>query len=243
MSTAKSAVPGAEPGSVETKSVSAPVGQRKGVYLVGGLGALALGLGYLSIIPLYASVGAPPSDGQAWLTYLADKTTVWWVILGLSVLTDLLYIPLALALSFALQAINRTAMLVATALVGVFVVVDLAVTWANFAALLMLGARYAAATTDAQRASYVAAANYPAALLASPLERVYAIVILSFAILLIGLVMVKSAFGKVTALLAVITGILGIISITGWSVAIITNAVLATLWVLLVGYRLLRLSR
>jgi hypothetical protein len=148
-----------------------------------------------------------------------------------------------LALYRALHSINWTAMLVAAALVGVFVVVDLAVTWANYAALLMRGARYAAATTDAQRASYVAAANYPATVLASPLERVYAIAILSFAILLIGLVMFKSAFGKVTALLAVITGILGIISITGWSVTIVMNAVFATRWVLVVGYQLLRLSR
>jgi hypothetical protein len=38
---------------------------------------------------------------------------------------------------------------------------------------------------------------------------------LSLAIPLIGLVMVNSAFGRVTALLAVITGILGILSIGG----------------------------
>jgi hypothetical protein len=79
--------------------------------------------------------------------------------------------------------------------------------------------------------------------LSSPLERVYAIVILSLAILAIGLVMLKGVFGKVTASVAILTGILGNVSIAGWSDTIILNAVLATLWVVLVGYRLVRLSQ
>ncbi len=244
MSTAKMAVPAGNPGSVGTKPVPAVDAEGKGLYRIGGLCALLLGLGYVSIIPLYASVGAPPSDGQAWLAYLTgNKTTVWWVILGLSVLTDVLFVPVALALYLALKGVNRYAMQVAAALVGVFVVVDLAVTWANYAALLTLGTNYAAATTDAQRAAYVAAANYPAAVLSSHVEPVYAIGTLSLAILVIGLVMLKGIFGKVTAYLAVFTGILGIIATTGWTVAVILNAVLATLWVLLAGYRLVRLSQ
>jgi hypothetical protein len=215
----------------------------KGWYRVGGISALVLGVAYLIIIPLYASVGAPPTSGEAWLTYLDGKTTVWWAILGLSVLTDVLFIPVAFALYLALQGVNRNAVLIATAFVGVFVVVDLAVTWTNFAALLTLSGNYAAATNDAQRAAYIAAANYSSAVLTSPLERVFAIVILSFGILMIGLVMLRGIFRKSTAYVGVVTGVLGIVSITGWSVTIILNAVFATVWVLLVGYRLSRLGQ
>jgi hypothetical protein len=200
-------------------------------------------LAYLATLPLYARVGAPPASaaGQAWLAYLAGKTTEWWIILGLSVLTDLLFIPVAFSLYLALTGVSRNTVLVATAFTGLFVVLDLAVTWTNFAALISLSSSYAAAN-DTQRPTYVAAANYPAAILSSRLEAVYAIVILSVAILLIGLVMLRGVFGKITAYLAVFTGILGIASIAGFSVTVILNAVLATIWLLFVGFRLYRLS-
>jgi hypothetical protein len=212
------------------------------LYRVGGICALALGIAYLITIALYARVGAPPSAGEAWLKYLAGKTAVWWTILGLSVLTDLLYVPVAFALYLALQGIARSAMLVASACVGLFIVLDLAVTWSNYASLITLSGNYAAATNDAQRMAYVAAANYASAVLTSRLEAVYAIVVLSFGILLIGLVMLKGSFHKSTAYVSLVTGVLGIVSITGWNVTIIMNAVFATVWVLLVGYGLYRLG-
>jgi hypothetical protein len=218
------------------------------LFRAGGVSALLLGLGYLVTIPLYVYVGAPPHETEAWLIYLGGKTTEWWAILALSVLTDLLFIPLALALYLALKGANRNATLLATTLVGLFVVLDLAVTWSNYAALITLGERYAGATTDAQRVSYVAAAQYPSAVLASTLEAVYSIVILSLGILLLGLVMRKAVFGKTTAYLGVVTGALGIVSVAGpfvlpaLSSVIILASALTTLWVLLIGFRLLRLG-
>jgi hypothetical protein len=214
------------------------------LYRVGGISALLLGIAYIATIPLYASVGAPPSGGEARLHYLAGKTTVWWAILGLSVLTDVLFIPVALALYLALKGGNRNAMLIATAFVGLFVVLDLAVTWPNYAALISLSGNYAAATNDAERAIYVAAANYASAVLTSSLEAVYSILVLSLGILMIGLVMLRGIFGKSTAYLGVVTGILGIVAavgplfVSGLSVTIIIVSVLTTVWILLVGFRL-----
>jgi hypothetical protein len=211
---------------------------------VGGISALLLGLGYIVTIPLYTYAGTPPSGGEARLQYLAGKTTVWWAILGLSVVTDVLFIPVALSLYLALKGVNRSAMLVATALVGLFVVLDLAVTWPNYASLIALSGSYAAAANDAKRAVYVAAANYASAVLESSLEAVYSILVLSVGILLIGLVMRKGIFGKATAYLGVITGILGIVAGVGpffvstLSVTIIIASALTTIWVLVVGFRL-----
>ena len=71
----------------------------KWLYRVGGVSALVLGAGYIAIFPLYARVGAPPvGDGEVWLAYLSGKTSVWWTILALSVLTDFLFVPVGLAL-------------------------------------------------------------------------------------------------------------------------------------------------
>ena len=71
----------------------------------------------------------------------------------------------------------------------------------------------------------------------------YAIVTLSFGILVIGFVMLGGVFNKITAYLGIATGILGIASLTRLSLAIIGNALLATAWLLLVGYRLYRLAQ
>src|SRR5215469_15904375 len=201
--------------SAEKMMVNAVDPDGKWLYRAGGISALLLGLGYLAIFPLYATVGAPPSDAEAWLKYLVGRTTVWWAILGLSVLTDVLFIPVALALYLALKGVNRNAMLIATAFVGLFVVLDLAVTWPNYAALISLSGNYAAATNDAERAIDVAAANYASAVLTSSLEAVYSILVLSLGILMVGLVMLKGIFGKSTAYLGVLTGIFGIVAAVG----------------------------
>ena len=217
----------------------------KSLYRVGGISALAIGIAYIIIIPLFAHVGgAPSSGGEAWLKYLEGRTTVWWAILGLSVFTDFLFVPVALSLYVALERVNRNAMLVATAFVGLFVVLDMAVLWTNYASLLTLSALHTAATTDVQRASYVAAADYASAVLASHTEVFYSIVDLSLAILIIGFVMLKAKgmFNKTTAYLGLSAGIFGIVSIAGFFVIIIINALLVTLWLLFVGYRLFRLG-
>lgn len=212
-------------------------------YRVGGVAALVLGIGYIVIIALYAYVGPPPNGAEAWFRYLSGKTTVWWAILGLSVFTDFLYVPVAFSLYLALKDVNRNLMLLATAFVGLFVVLDLAVTWSHYASVLTLYAEYATATDDAHRASYIAAASYASAMLNSPLEIVYAIVTLSSGILLMGFVMLRGVFNKITAYLALGTGVLGILSLTGFSFAIIGNALFATAWLFFVGNRLCRLTQ
>jgi len=216
---------------------------QKECYRVGAVAALVLGIGYVIIIPLYAHVGPPPTGGEAWFEYLPGKTTAWWAILGISVFTDFLYVPVVLALWVALKEVDRILALLATAFVGLFVVLDLAVTWSHYASILTLYRSYATVTDEARRASYIAAANYASAMLTSPLEIVYAIVTLSFGILLFGLVMLRGAFNKITAYLALVTGVLGIISLTGFSFAIIGNALFATAWLFFVSQRLYRLGQ
>jgi hypothetical protein len=221
----------------------------KWLYRVGGVCALVFGIAYIVIIALYVPVGAPPSGGEARLEYHAGNTAVWWAIVALSVLTDFLLIPVALSLCLALKRVNRDAMLLATAFIGLFVVLDLAVTWPNYASLIALGGDYAAATTDAQREAYIAAANYASAVLGSTLAGVYNIVTLSLGILIAGFVMLRGLFGKGTAYLGLVTGILGIVLVAGpllvgaLGVTIIVASVLTTVWILLVGYRLYRIGR
>jgi hypothetical protein len=227
---------------IENLTVAAAEVDQKQWYRVGGIAAIAIGTAYIIIVFLYARVGAPPKGGEAWFQYLPGKTTTWWAILGLSVLTDFLFVPVAFALYLALREANRNAMLLATAFVGLFVALDLAVTWSHYASILVLYRNYSRATDAVQRTGYVAAAQYASAVLASPLEIVYAIVTLSFGILVTGFVMLRGVFNKITAYLGLATGILGIASLTGLSLTIIMNALFATVWILFVGHRLYRLA-
>ena len=132
----------------------------------------------------------------------------------------------------------------ASVFVGLFVALDLAVTWANYAALLTLSGLYAAVTNEMQRAGYVAAANYASAVLASPTEVFYAIVDLSIGVFIIGFMMLKERgiFKKTTACLGLAAGVFGFISVGRFFIAVMLHTVLITIWFLFVGYRLCRLG-
>jgi hypothetical protein len=208
----------------------------------GGIAALLVAAGYLAILPLFASAGPPPATGSDWFRYLPGKTTVWWAILWISVVTDIAWLPAALGLCFALWRSARNLILAATVLLFLFVALDLSVTWTHHASLLALFHRYSLATDEAHRADYRVAAEAAAAILSTPLFVVYAIVIPSCGVLLAGIAMLTTGFGRVTAYTGLLTGLLGILSLSGAFPLVIGNALGTTLWFFLAGRRLLQLS-
>jgi len=218
-------------------------------YRLGGIAALVLVVGYLLTFPVYGWVGdAPPTGVEEQLIYFAEHATGWWVILGLMVFTDLLMVPIFLALYQALKGINRNVMLLAIACTGLFIALDLAVTWIAYSVLISSGVNYAAATDAAQRAVFVAAAAYPSAILDSPMLGTCAILIPSLGVFLTGLVMLRGVFNKTTAYLAVVTGITGFIFMGSYFVDAAAvfryiNAFLAMIWYLFVGVKLYKLGQ
>ncbi len=212
----------------------------------GGVAALLLAAGYVATIPLFAAVGAPPSDAQARLDYHATTAATWWAIVALSVLTDLLFVPVSIALFAALRRSSEPGMLLATTFTLLFVALDLAVTWPAYASLITLGQHYAMAATVDQRALLVAAAGYPSAVLSSPLQSIDSILTLSMGILVTGLVMLRGAFGRAPGIVGVATGLVGIASVaqTALTGAVsplaIAASVLTIAWLVLVGRSLLK---
>lgn len=219
------------------------------LFRLGGISALMLALAYVVITALYVPMGAPPSGCELRLAYVSANTSAWWTILALSVFTDFLFVPFALSLFVALQPGNRTAMLLATACVMLFVVLDLTITWTNYAALIVLSDGVTRAANEAQRQAAIASAQYPCALLKSTLLFVYNTLVLAVGILITGLVMLKGMFGNSTAYLGIATGVLGIISVFGpllvpaLSVTIIITSVLTMLWLGFAGWKLYALGR
>jgi hypothetical protein len=219
------------------------------MYRLGAISAIAVSIGYVVIIVLFMLVYPFPDEAQAMLEYLDEKTTIWWAIIGLSVLTDFLYVFIAFSLYQALKGIDRNTMVVATGFKWLFVVLELAIGWTNFAVLITLSDSYAAATTDVQRAAYVASANYATTVLNSTLSEVYSILVPALGTLLIGLVMRKGLFNKGTAYLGVVAGVLGIVAVVGplftsaLNPVIVLTSLLTSVWFLLVGFRLYRLGQ
>jgi hypothetical protein len=220
----------------------------KALYRLGGIAAIVLGLSYVIITVLYILGGALPTSSEEWLRHLAKHTAEWWGILGLSVLTDFLFLLVAWALYNALKDVDRNAMAAGAGLLSLFVVLDLAITWPNFSALITLSGKYNVALGETQRMALVAAANYAHEILSSRLFAVYVILVPALGIFLIGFVMLKEAFHKITAYLGVATGILGLIAVVGpffiaaLGMMVIITSILTTIWVFFVGYKLLKLG-
>ena len=223
----------------------------KWIYRVGGFSAIILGLGYLLTIPVVTlwAGGFPPPGTEARLAFFAEHAVGWWATTALMIFTDLLYIPLFLALYHALKDINQYLMLLAFTCEGLFVVLDLAVTWTSFSSLIIMGGNYVTAINDAQRALVVGAAGYSSAMIDSPLSGIYAIVVPALGLFFAGLVMHNGIFHKAPAYLAMLAGICGILAgigemfISDMETTQYINATLSMIWFFLVGFRLYKFSR
>lgn len=215
---------------------------------VGAISGFVIGISYVAIIGLYLPAGVPPDGGAAWLAYGAGKTAPWWGILWLSVLTDILIVPLMLALYVALRGVARDLMLLAVAFKVLFVVLELSVGWPNFSLLITYSDDYAAATTEAERAALAAGADHALAVGGSTLAKVYSILVPAVGMLLAGLAMRRTVFGRVAAYAAVLSGVLATVSVVGGLFvaelgnAVILASIFSLVWYLLVAYRLYRLG-
>ena len=219
------------------------------MFQLGGISGLLVFIGYLIIIALFGTA-SPPSGTEERLVFFADHTTAWWSIISLSVLTNFLRLLVYFSLFFALMGINRSAALIAVAFEGLFVILECATTWTMYPAYMELSDKYAAATSEAQRATYVAAASYIDAVLVGGFGRIYTWLLPAIGALVISLVMLKGVFSKSTAYLGLATGILGIVSTVGGFLSsalgqamIVITSTLSLIWFLLVGYRLYRLGK
>ena len=183
---------------------------------------------------------------DALLLYLATNSSRWWWIIGLSVLTDFLFIPLAASIYFVLRNINRYMIWLAAGCIILFVILDLAITWTNYAAAMALGNGYLKASTEIQKTAILTTAEPVGAVLHSKLLFVYNSLTLAAGILFTGMVMLRGAFGKVSAYLGIATGCAGVLAVLGsfltsaLSSAIILASCLTTLWVFIVGYQFCR---
>ncbi len=197
----------------------------------------------LLVLALIAS-GPPPSNAAMYLQALTASRTPYLIRSALFYLVDILILPVTLAIFFVLKGVNRSRALLASALLLLGAAVDLA---AGFnTSLPSLADGYAAATTDAQRAAFLAAAQ--SAIATGNATGLLVILLISIGVVMIGSVMLKSIFTKRVAYLGLATGIVGIIWSAGSSfssiieILILVYFLLLAIWLFAIGARLYRLS-
>ena len=214
-----------------------------------GISAIILAVSYILILVLYIMSGAPPAELTSKLNHMAIHQIEWWGILLLSVITDLFFIPMAVCLFLILKDYGRNLILTGAVLLVIFVVLDLAITWPNYSAMITIGQKFAEATEATQKQTLLAAAHYPSEIVESKLLGIYIILIPSIGILLFGMVMLRGIFSKATAYTAISSGVLGVVSVIGsifyepMGLAIVLGSTFTLLWSFLFGLKLIQLSK
>lgn len=225
----------------------------RGLYTAGGIAWLLVGLTFILIIVESVLTGpsllhlltSGSSISGADLQHIADQAPLLRATFFTGVSSDVFFVVAALALYVALKGLNRDAMLVALAFLGLYIVLDLAVTGLNFGPLVTISQAYATATDPAQKAAYLAVATYSHAF--SGLSQPISSGILSLGILIASLVMRKGIFSKLVANLGVLTALVGIaygvsVVLPALGIFVGPSAEDETIWFLLVGYKLIRLG-
>jgi len=219
----------------------------KGAYKAGGIALIIAFIMFL--IDLYPTlVLGLPSNGEE-LLMLAGQKLLFNAYRIVEIVLNFLFIPAGLALYLALKDVRKTGMLVAVALWEVSAVLGLLVNFVVYS-VSNLSDAYTAATSEAQRAAYVAASDlafgfsYGATFVAISIT-------LFVSTLIIGLVMLKGIFRKSVAYLGLVGGVFGLVG-SAYSPALFPVGVLFIpsgigfflffVWLILVGYKLYKLG-
>lgn len=215
------------------------------LYRSAGVAALTVAV----IIPFQIIVfiiWPPPLQGDAsdWFALFQSNWLLGLINLDLLlVLDNLLGIPITLALYVLLRRSNQSIMALAAALA--FLGIILYVVTNPAIQMLALSERYAAATTDAERASYLAAGQ---AMLANWQGTAFhvAYIIGSLAWIAIPAVMLRGTmFGRAIAYLGIAANTIGLglyVPVVGLFLSVFSVLFLEA-WYILLGLRLLQLQR
>jgi len=193
-----------------------------------------------------------PSNSTAYLQLVSQHQEQAYRLWTLWIFSDFLGIAPTVAAYLILRHYNRTLALLGSVIAGLYIFYDISVTELNSLTLVSLSQGYATATSDALRASYVAAATYGYAAL--PLQTVLSFGIGSLGYLLWCVPMAKSLIGRRIAVFGVVVNLVGIVGaaapVTGGAAQSSTLGLfqflappLIGLWIIFVGIKIYRHSR
>lgn len=225
----------------------------KNLYKLGGWSALLVGALFLAEMITYMVSSAPSlSDAAGWLMFFQKNRLLGLVDFGLLEFYGLvLFVPIFLALYVALKRASQSFMSVAVILAFMGIAINFATS--KLFALLSLSDLHAAATTDALKSQFLAAAQ---ATLAQSAQGgfgggVEGGIPMAVAGLIISAVMLRGrTFGKVPAFVGILANGIGMLMYFNVAARRAFDGspffglffLLSVLWFFLIGQRLLRLG-
>ena len=218
--------------------------QWKDLFSIAGVSTLIM----VALIPLqiivYITWQIPESAIESF-TLFQDNKLYGLLALELPYLiSNVLSIPLYLALFIALRRVNQSVMAIATVL-GLIAIAIIFSARPTFD-MLYLSDQFAATTTQAQRALLLAAGEAKLALIYGTAQQTH-YVLGSLALLLISIIMLRSnRFSKTTAYMGIIANLLvfGLyVPVIGIYLSIFSVFPFLTLWLILTALQLLKLGR
>lgn len=219
---------------------------RSRLYKAGGWALVAVGALYGIGASLSLLIGGAPGNSEAYLAALGRHPSLSTANSLAFSLAHLLLIPAVAALYFALRPVNRSAMLAAVTLFGLFIAVDVVVTETTSISLVGLARSYAAAATPAEQAAYVAVAAQRFSVLAP--ATLFSYVVSSTGVLIAAIVMLKGVFPRLTAIIGVVAAAERIVGgfyvfYSPLSVLLVPCLVAFVLWCIATAIALLELAR
>jgi hypothetical protein len=219
-----------------------------GVYRISGISLMLAGILVLASTTFGTFLGIPPGNNDAYLQSLANHPTVAQLLYWFWVLIDVLLFLGTLGLFLALKGIHKNVMLIASAITGFFLILDLGITELNSLTLITLTQAFASATSDAQRAVYLAAEHWGLATI--PTASFFSWIGPSVGFFIIAILMWNSSFSKFTASLGIISNGLALICafyflypIPFLSIFLTPILVVYGVWHVSAGRRLFKLGR
>lgn len=220
------------------------------IYLVSGISAIGVAVSYIFITTGFVIAGPRlPESGIGWIKYLDGKLSYWWMIIILSILTDILYIPITIGLYELLKKFHKGLILFSGILLNLFVLLELAISWMNFPTIINLVSLYNASSSEIERTLYLSSIEYASRLIDNPVGAFYMIFIPSAGVILANIVMIKSKiFGMVIPWIGLISGICNAFSVIGdlfyepLGQLVVPGSTLAIFWFLGMGIKFLRIK-
>ena len=187
------------------------------LFIIAGYSGILIAIGYIFLPIAFAVSGFPlPTEASKWITYLTGKTNIWWCIIWISIITNILYLPFAHGLYELFKKSHKIHIMIAELLFALFVFLELSITWTHYPTIIELFQKYNLASSEAQRLMILSAMEFASASFQTPITAFYTIVIPSLATILASFVMFKSKnFGKTIPFIGFISGTCNVISIWG----------------------------
>ena len=218
------------------------------VFFLSGMSGILIAAGYIVITALFVLSGPSlPKDAASWIQYLDGKFFLWWWIIWLSIITDILYLPFSLGLFQLLKENNRGLALASMLLFAMFVLLELSLTWSKFPAVLDLVQRTLAAESAEVRLMLTAAIEAVTTEFNTPVAVFYTIFIPSTATVIISVVMLMKSIGpRAVSIVGALSGTCNIVSSAGrWFAPsleqlVVAGSFLSLFWFFGVGVYLLQ---